>query len=112
MLRLSRFGFVGLTGIAINEAALAGLVGVMHLRYVVAYLLATQFSTVWNFVWIETWAFRSMAPTNRGASRFVSLLVVNNVANVLTAPLFLLLTVGVGINYLISNMLTLGLIFL
>ena len=110
--RLGRFGIVGLTGIAVNEAAIALLVSGLHLRYLVGYLLATQFSTVWNFGWIETWAFKSVSPTNRRTLRFASLLLVNNVANLLTAPLFLLLTVVVGINYLISNMLTLGLIFL
>jgi hypothetical protein len=43
--------------------------------------------------------------------RLGSLLVVNNAANLLTAPLFFLLTV-VGINYLVANLLTLGLVFL
>ena len=103
---------VGLTGIAVNEAALAVLVGGLHLHYVAGYLLATQFSTLWNFGWIETWAFKSVSPTNRRSVRFGSLLLVNNAANLLTAPLFLLLTVAVGINYLVANLLTLGLIFL
>ena len=110
--RLGRFGIVGLTGIAVNEAALALLVGGLHLRYIVGYLLATQFSTLWNFGWIEIWAFKSVAPTNRRKVRLASLFLVNNAANLLTAPLFLFLTVGAGINYLVSNMLTLGLIFL
>ena len=109
--RLGRFGLVGLTGIAVNEAALAALVGGLHLNYVVGYLLATQFSTLWNFGWIETWAFKSVSPTNRRSVRLGSLLVVNNAANLLTAPLFFLLTV-VGINYLVANLLTLGLVFL
>ena len=109
--RLGRFGLVGLTGIAVNEAALAVLVGGLHLHYVVGYLLATQFSTLWNFGWIETWAFKSVSPTNRRSVRLGSLLVVNNAANLLTAPLFFLLTV-VGINYLVANLLTLGLVFL
>ena len=109
--RLGRFGLVGLTGIAVNEAALAALVGGLHLNYVVGYLLATQFSTLWNFGWIETWAFKSVSPANRRSVRLGSLLVVNNAANLLTAPLFFLLTV-VGINYLVANLLTLGLVFL
>ena len=110
--RLTRFGAVGITGIAINEAALAVLVGVLDLRYIVGYLLATQFSTVWNFAWIETWAFKDLSPTNRRIRRFWGLFLVNNAANLLTAPLFLFLTVVVGINYLVSNILTLGIIFL
>jgi dolichol-phosphate mannosyltransferase len=108
--RLGRFGLVGLTGIAVNEAALAVLVGGLQLHYVVGYLLATQFSTLWNFGWIETWAFKSVSPTNRRTVRLGSLFLVNNVANLLTAPLFWLLTVA-GINYLVANLLTLGLVF-
>ena len=111
--RLGRFGIVGLTGVAVNEAALALLVGGLHLRYVVGYVLATQVSTLWNFAGIETWAFKSTSPpTNPRMLRFASLLLVNNTANLLTAPLFLLLTVVAGINYLISNLLTLGIVFL
>ena len=110
--RLGRFGIVGLSGIAVNEAALALLVSGLHLRYLVGYLLATQFSTVWNFLWIETWAFKTTSvPTNPRIVRFASLLLVNNAANLLTAPLFLFLTVVVGINYLISNILALGIVF-
>jgi putative flippase GtrA len=110
--RLGRFGLVGLTGIAVNEAALALLVSGLHLRYLAGYLLATQFSTVWNFGWIEAWAFKSISPTNRRSMRFASLLLVNNAANLLTAPLFLLLTVGLRMNYLVANLLTLAVIFL
>jgi putative flippase GtrA len=109
--RLGRFGLVGLTGIGVNEAALALLVGGFHLPYLAGYLLATQFSTLWNFLWIEKWAFKSISPTNRRSLRFASLLLVNNVANLLTAPLFLLLTIGLGLNYLVSNILTLAVIF-
>jgi putative flippase GtrA len=111
--RLGRFGLVGLTGIAVNEAALALLVGAVHLRYIVGFLLATQFSTVWNFGWIETWAFRSLSlPTHSRLVRFRGLFLVNNAANLLTAPLFVFLTVVAGVNYLVSNIVVLGTIFL
>jgi len=111
--RLGRFGIVGLTGIVVNEVALVLLVGGLHLRYLVGYLLATQFSTVWNFGWIETWAFRSEStPTHPRTVRFAGLFLVNNAANLLTAPFFLFLTVVAGVNYLVSNILVLGTIFL
>jgi hypothetical protein len=39
-------------------------------------------------------------------------MVVNNVANVLTAPLYVAFTSLLGINYLVSNILTLGIVFI
>ena len=108
---LARFGIVGASGIVVNELAIAGLVSGLGLHYVVGYLLATQCSTLWNFAFIETWAFRAKSPTNRRWHRFVMLMVVNNVANVLTAPLYVAFTSLLGINYLVSNILTLAIIF-
>lgn len=109
---IARFGIVGVSGIVVNEAAIALLVSGLGLHYVVGYLLSTQFSTLWNFAFIETWAFRTASPTNRRWHRFVMLMFVNNVANVLTAPLYVAFTRVFGISYLISNLLTLAIVFL
>jgi putative flippase GtrA len=107
-----RFGIVGASGIVVNELAIAALVSGLGLHYLVGYLLATQCSTLWNFAFVETWAFRTASPTNRRWHRFVMLMVVNNVANVLTAPLYVAFTSLLGINYLVSNILTLGIVFI
>ena len=109
---IARFGIVGASGIIVNEAAIAILVSGLGLHYVVGYLLSTQFSTLWNFAFIETWAFRTASPTNRRWHRFVMLMFVNNLANVLTAPLYVAFTSVFGISYLISNLLTLAIVFL
>ena len=108
----ARFGVVGASGLAVNEASIALFVSGLGLHYVVGYLLATQCSTLWNFTFVEFWAFRDAEVTNRRWHRYVLLVFVNNLANVLTAPLFILLTSIVGINYLVSNILTLGIVFL
>ena len=108
----ARFGVVGASGLAVNEASIALFVSGLGLHYVVGYLLATQCSTLWNFTFVEFWAFRDAEVTNRRWHRYVLLVFVNNLANVLTAPLFVLLTSIVGINYLVSNILTLGIVFL
>jgi putative flippase GtrA/transcriptional regulator with XRE-family HTH domain len=112
VMRLVRFGIVGASGIVVNELAIAGFVSVLGLHYLVGFLLATQVSTLWNYALIEVWAFRGMKPTNRAWHRFGQLWVVNNVANVLTAPIFVFLTSVVGINYLVSNLMTLTIVFL
>jgi putative flippase GtrA len=66
---------------------------------------------LWNFAFIENWAFRAVLPTNRRWQRLGMLMLVNNAANFLTAPLFWILTSVLGINYLLSNLMSLAIIF-
>src|SRR6476620_1429290 len=110
-LRLLRFGIVGASGIVINEGALALMVGGLGLNYIVGYLLATQFSTLWNFAFFETWAFKSNSYRNRRWQRLGAILLVNNFFNVASVPLLVLFTGVFGINYLVSNLMTLGIVF-
>lgn len=111
LVRLVRFGIVGVSGILINELALAIMVSGLGLNYVVGYLLSTQFSTLWNFAFFETWAFKSESYRNRRWQRLGMILLVNNFFNVASVPILVLFTSLLGINYLVSNLLTLGIIF-
>lgn len=111
-IRFVRFSIVGASGILVNEAALAVFVGVFHVNYIVGALLATPCSTLWNFVLLEVWAFRSESHKNRGWHRWLMLMVVNNVANFATLPLLVFCTSVLGINYLISNFFTLVVVVL
>ena len=110
--RFVRFSIVGASGILVNEAALLVFVGVFHVNYIVGALLATPCSTLWNFVLLEVWAFRSESHKNRGWHRWLMLMVVNNVANFATLPLLVFCTSVLGINYLISNFFTLVVVVL
>jgi putative flippase GtrA len=105
--RFIRFSMVGASGILVNETALAIMVRGFGLHYVVGVLLATEFSTFWNFCLLEAWAFKQHSHRNRRWQRYGMLVVVNNVANVLTLPLLIVCTSVLGINYLISNFFTL-----
>ena len=61
--RIVLFGLVGLSGILVNSAALWLLhMNVLQLHYLVAATLATQVSTMWNFVLTDRVVFRR----NRG----------------------------------------------
>jgi dolichol-phosphate mannosyltransferase len=111
VVRLARFGIVGASGILINELALAVMVGGLGLNYIVGFLLSTQFSTLWNFAFFETWAFKNESYRNRRWQRLGMILLVNNFFNVASVPILVLFTTGLGINYLVSNLLTLGIIF-
>ena len=110
ILRFLRFAAVGASGIVVNEVALAVMVSGFGLHYVVGALLATQCSALWNFALFETWAFKTRSYRNRRWQRWAMLMLVNNVANVATIPILVLCTSVLGIHYLISNILTLGIV--
>jgi hypothetical protein len=48
---------VGATGLVVNQLAFWTLTDVFGLYYLWAFLLATQFSTAWNFVLLERYVF-------------------------------------------------------
>jgi putative flippase GtrA len=105
--RFGRFGLVGLSGVAVNTLLLALLSDVIGLWYVLGAILATQGSTLWNFVLSDRWVFRGrehrMGPAGRAAAFFV----MNNAALGLRVPLLYLLVSGFGLNHLVGNLVTL-----
>ena len=108
---VGRFGLVGATGLVVNTVVLAALADLVGLYYVVAAVFATQASTLWNFTFTELWVFSDREHRGRGLRRMAMFLVVNNLALVLRVPLLIALTSGLGIHYVISNLLSLALIF-
>ena len=110
--RLIRFAVVGASGILVNEIAILLFVSGLGFAPIIGYLLATQVSTLWNFALLEAWAFKDSKGRGRRWHRWAMLMLVNNIANVATAPLFVLLTNVFGVNYLISNIVTLGVVML
>jgi putative flippase GtrA len=99
-----------MTGLVVNSLLLWLLVSGAGLGYLLAAALATQGSTTWNFLWIERLAFS--AHGSPGAlRRYLQFAVMNNTAMLLRLPVLALLTSALGINYLVSNALTLLLLF-
>ena len=64
-LRFARFGVVGATGLVVNTRLLAFFTELVGIFYVVAAILATQGSTLWNFCLTELWVF---SDRERGAA--------------------------------------------
>ena len=108
--RALRFGLVGLTGVAVNQAVIVLLTEFGGLHYLASAIIATESSTVWNFVWIDRWALARRA---RGTAmgRLLAYAAVNNVSLVFRLPLLWLLTDIAGISYGLSNLITLGVLF-
>jgi dolichol-phosphate mannosyltransferase len=106
--RFGRFGVVGVTGLAVNMLLIAALADVVGLYYVAAAVLATQGSTLWNFCLTELWVFPDRQHRRSGALRMGMFFMVNNVALVLRVPLLFALTTGLGVHYLLSNLISLA----
>jgi dolichol-phosphate mannosyltransferase len=99
--RFVGFLVVGATGLLVNQLAFWMLADVFNLHYMYAFLLATQFSTVWNFVLLERFVFSS-GRDGRWA-RFGWYALMNNIWNVASAPLMYGLTTGLRVDPLLSN---------
>lgn len=106
------FAAVGATGLIVNQLLLWAMAGgALRFDLLVAAFLATQGSSVWNFVLSDRFVF-SGAKTRSLPARFLGFMAVNNVTTVfLRLPLLAVLVSVVGIHYLIANLVTLILLF-
>jgi dolichol-phosphate mannosyltransferase len=103
--RFVKFGLVGASGLAVNMLVLAALTAGAHVFYLASAFFATEASIGWNFVLSEAWVFRKRG---RGGQlgRLASFAVLNNAAFALSGPLLWLLVSGLGVNYLLGNLLS------
>lgn len=121
MLRLSilsqkhlfRFGVTGGSGLLVNSLLMALFTELFGLFYLLSAVLATQGSTLWNFVLTEKWVF-SDREKKQGAMwhRLAGFLFMNNGMLALRGPLLAVLVTWLGIHYLAANLLSLVLMTL
>lgn len=107
-----RFGVVGLSGLAVNQIALAGFAEAFGVYYLAASILATQVSSTWNFLATDRWVFGGRNSRRGTFARFGGFLALNNATLVARIPLLWAFTEIGGVHYLWSNAITLGLMFL
>ena len=105
------FALAGGTGIVVNSAALALFVEVVGLPLAASAACATQVSTLWNFLLIDRAVYRGRSEGN-ALLRFLGFALVNNLVLLLRLPLLAWLVDGVGLPYLVSNVVTLVAAFL
>jgi dolichol-phosphate mannosyltransferase len=105
--RFVRYGLVGVTGLVVNQVVLWGVTEGFGVHYLISAAVATQVSTIWNFIFTERWVFG--ASSSGRWKRIVLFLVLNNAWLVARAPLLVLLTSLFGLHYLLSNFVALGL---
>jgi putative flippase GtrA len=97
-------------GLLVNQVLLWAWVAGAHGHYLLGAVVATQGSTLVNFLLLERWVFRR-AKARRPLVRLVSFAIVNNWTLLFRIPLLALLTSGLHIHYLISNAITLVVLF-
>jgi len=107
-LRFMGFALVGLTGLVVNSAAIALFTDGMGIYYLLSAVLATVVSTVWNFGLTEALVFKRSGQSAGRMKRLGLFMLMNAVALLFRSPLMYLLTTIVGIHYLISNIISLG----
>ena len=105
--RLGRFGVVGVSGLAVNTLLLALFADVVGLWYVAGAVLATQGSTLWNFLLSERWVFRGREHALGLLGRVTTFFAMNNLALLLRIPLLYALVSGLGVNHLVANVVSL-----
>lgn len=105
------FGLVGASGLAVNQTAFAALTEVGAVHYLLAAMVATQVSSLWNFLWTDRWVFGDRSPRQGRARRFAGYLALNNTTLLLRLPLLAFLSEVAGLHYLWSNLVTLLVLF-
>jgi putative flippase GtrA len=107
---IGSFGLVGLSGIAVNQLLMWGLVDGGHVNYLVAAVLASAGSTTSNFVLTEAWVFRSRRRPGIGR-RYLGFVALTAATTPVRLPILFVLTSVLGIHYLLSNLVALGSVF-
>jgi putative flippase GtrA len=105
--RFGRFGLVGISGLAVNSLALVAFRTGFGFSVLAAALLATQVSSVWNFLLTERFVFRGTSPSRSFGGRAFAFLVMNNLAFLLRGPLLLGLMSAFGLHYVLANLISL-----
>lgn len=111
LLSPSKFAVVGIIGIAINQAALFGLTEGLGIHYLLSSILASQVSTLNNFVLTELWVFRGRDHRSHVLFRYAVFNLLNISTLSVRVPVLFLLTELAGFHYLVSNLVAIGLTF-
>ena len=106
-LRFIAFALVGASGILVNSLALYLATDKLKIFYLISAAIATVVSTLWNFGLTELWVYRSSNQAGGLLRRLGLFFVMNVIALALRSPVIYGLTAWVGLNYVLSNLISL-----
>ncbi len=109
-LRFIAFALVGLSGILVNSLALYLATDKLKIYYLISAAIATVVSTLWNFSLTELWVYRSANQAQGICRRLGLFFVMNLIALALRSPVIFVLTSIIGLNYVLSNLVSLGIL--
>ena len=108
--RMLAFGLIGATGVVVNTATLWFFYKSLGWNHLVGAAVATQASTAWNFVLVDTLVYRKRSHgTRRG--RAIRFCTMNNLLLLARLPVLEVL-VRFGVGVLTANAITLVMLFL
>jgi putative flippase GtrA len=102
--RFARFVLVGLSGLIVNSLALATFTEIFHIYYLWSAMLATQVSTLWNFLLSDRWVFGDRRNRRTFWSRFIGFFLINNALLAIRSPMITGMVQVLGMNYLVANL--------
>jgi len=111
LLSPSKFALVGIIGIVVNQVALYALTDGLGIYYLFSAILASQLSTLNNFLLTELWVFRDREHRSHVLFRYLVFNLLNIATLVIRVPVLFILTDLFGVHYLISNLVAIGLTF-
>ena len=111
-MRFVQFGLVGVSGLVVNTLLLAAFTERLGIFYMLSLVLATQGSTLWNFLLSEHLVFDDLHPHRGELRRASSFFAMNNVALLARGPMVFGLTSLLGFNYLVSNVFSMAVLLI
>jgi dolichol-phosphate mannosyltransferase len=95
----------------VNQVALYALTDGLGIYYLVSSILASQVSTLNNFLLTELWVFADRDHRSHVLFRYVVFNLLNIATLTIRVPVLFILTDLFGVHYLISNLVAIGLTF-
>jgi dolichol-phosphate mannosyltransferase len=105
--QMSRFGVVGASGLVVNTLLLALFTEAFGLYFLFSAILATQGSTLSNFVLTERWVFAPGKGRGSVGWRAAMYFLVNNATLIVRGPMLVGLVALLSLNYLVANVVSL-----
>jgi len=99
----AKFATIGATGIVVNQIVLWAITDVAGIHYLASALLASQVSTLWNFLLVERFVFPGRHHGWPRVARFVKFWAVNMSTFAIRGPALIVAVDVLGIHYLIGN---------
>ena len=107
----SKFAVVGLLGIVVNQVALFAFTEAIGIHYLASAVLASQVSTLHNFLLTEFWVFRDRDVRGNVFIRYLVFNAINAATLFVRIPVLYGLTELLGVYYLVSNLVAIALTF-